>query len=183
MATHGRVKDDGSFPSLLRQPMATDGLGVHRLVEQCPPLDRNSQYCNLLQCTHFAETCAVAVCDDRIVGFVSAYKLPSAADTLFVWQVAVSRAARGQGLGKRLLREVLSRPTCREVAFLEASITSDNEASRRMFLSLARDLNCAHESATLFDSERHFGGAHATEILLRIGAFKSFSSTERGDHT
>lgn len=183
MANHGTGNDTGAVtPLLLRQPIAADGSAVHRLIEQCPPLDRNSLYCNLLQCTHFADTCSVAVYAGAIVGFVSAYKPPSCSNTLFIWQAAVSPTARGQGLGKRLLREVLSRPACQEVTFLEGSVTPDNEASQKMFLSLARDLNCAHESATLFDSDRHFGGAHATEVLLRIGAFNNYASTERGDN-
>ena len=183
MVNHGSNTAFDTISSLiLRRPSAADGLAVHRLVELCRPLDRNSLYCNLLQCSHFAETCAVAVRGDTMLGFVSAYKPPASANTLFVWQVAVSPAARRQGLGKRLLREVLSRPVCQDVWFLEASVTPDNDASRRMFLSLALDLKCPCESTTLFSSEQHFGGTHATETLLRIGAFKSVASPEEGEH-
>jgi len=67
---------------------------VHDLIARCPPLDRNSLYCNLLQCSHFAATCALARHDDTTVGFVSGYRPPSDPGVLFIWQVAVDSTAR-----------------------------------------------------------------------------------------
>lgn len=150
----------------------TDGLRVNRLIASCKPLDTNSVYCNLLQCTHFAETCAVAEgpgSDHDIVGFASAYLLPDKPDTLFVWQIAVSGQARGQGLGKCLLKEILSRPACREVAYLETTITENNHASRALFQSLAKEYSGDLQAKPLFDKNAHFSGHHDTEVLLRIG--------------
>ena len=81
----------------LRQPTATDGANLFELVAQCPPLDGNSMYCNLLQCSHFADTSVAAETDGELVGFISAYRVPERRDTLFVWQVAVGASARGRG--------------------------------------------------------------------------------------
>ena len=33
---------------------------VTALIAACPPLDRNSRYFNLIQCTHFADNCIIA---------------------------------------------------------------------------------------------------------------------------
>lgn len=153
---------------------------MNRLIAQCKPLDPNSLYCNLLQCTHFADTCAIAHQDNETLGFLSAYIPPGQPNTIFVWQVAVSEKARGQGLGKRLIREVLMRPACREVAFLEASITESNRASWNLFLSIAADYGCGHEKKTLFERNQHFGGMHETETLLRIGPFRAGSTIKEG---
>src|SRR3546814_14681168 len=38
-----------------RNPVAEDAQAIHDLIAACPPLDTNSLYCNLLQCTQFAE--------------------------------------------------------------------------------------------------------------------------------
>src|SRR5690606_35020586 len=80
-------------PITLRPPASADGPHLHRLVRACKPLDENSIYCNLLQCTHFADTCVAAEQDGELVGFISGYIPPKQADTLFVWQVAVSEQA------------------------------------------------------------------------------------------
>lgn len=170
-AEEGLGETDPSGAIQLRVPRAEDGAPLHRLVADCPPLDPNSLYCNLLQCSHFAGTSVAAERDGRLVGFISGYVPPVQPDTLFVWQVAVSGAARGAGLGKRMLRHLLERPQCGEVRFLETTITPDNEASWGLFRSLARDLNAAVESRVLFERERHFGGAHDDEMLLTIGPF------------
>lgn len=162
----------------IRPPVSTDGMPVHRLIDRCKPLDPNSVYCNLLQCLHFAGTCAVAEQNGRTVGFVSAYIPPPQPDTLFVWQIAVDDTARGQGLAKRLLKHVLARPACSAVRYLECTITEDNQASWGVFLSLARELDADERRLPMFDKQEHFAGEHESETLLRIGPFENTLQNE-----
>ena len=97
------------LPIELVQPTAELGAAVHKLISECPPLDTNSMYCNLLQSSHFAETAVAAVLENELVGFISGYRIPQRPETLFVWQVAVGEKARGQGLAGRMLKEILLR--------------------------------------------------------------------------
>lgn len=158
---------------IIRCPEPTDGWRVHRLIEHCKPLDSNSIYCNLLQCTHFADTCAIAEDSEGILAWISAYIEASKPDTLFVWQIAVAERARGQGLGKQLLRTLWARPLIRELGFLETTITESNQVSWRLFQSFASELKAPIETAMFFDEKIHFHGLHASEILLRIGPVQS----------
>lgn len=160
------TRNDGA---LLRRPCAEDGPGVHALIARCPPLERNSLYCNLLQCTHFAETCVIALDGGRPVGFVSAYLMPSHPDSLFVWQVAVAPEARNRGLGSRMLLDILSRPACSRVRYVKTTITPTNEASWSLFKALARRLEASLERQVLFERERHLAGTADSEILVTIG--------------
>ncbi len=153
----------------LRRPRVTDGAAVHRLIARCPPLDTNSRYCNLLQCTHFADSSVVATRADAIVGFISGYIEPAQRDTLFVWQVAVAPECRGQGLARSMLTHILKRETCRGVDFIETSITPDNEASWRTFRSSARRWGAPLDAQPWLSSEPHFEGKHESELLVRIG--------------
>lgn len=156
----------------LRKPNKDDGFRLHQLVEECPPLDPNSIYCNLLQCSHFAETGVAAEKGGDMVGFISGYIPPLQSDTVFVWQVAVHEKGRGQGLAKRMLKEIVARDACRNVTHMETTITEDNEASWALFRSFARDMDAELTSHVHFDKDRHFGGKHDSEFLLRIGPFK-----------
>ena len=61
----------------LRQPVAKDGPAVFELIKECPPLDNNSVYCNLLQCTHFSSTSVAGYQGEKLVGFVSGYIMPA----------------------------------------------------------------------------------------------------------
>lgn len=164
---------------LLRQPVSEDGAAVHQLISRCPPLDENSLYCNLLQASHFADTSVAAELNGELAGFISGYLVPGRPDTLFIWQVAVAQEARGLGLAGRMLREILSRSGCAQVRYLETTITPDNEASWALFRSLARKLKAECNESVMFDRERHFGGRHDSEMLLRIGPF-STAGPERG---
>src|SRR3546814_7917944 len=92
-------------------PKAEDGAAISKLIAACPPLDRNSAYCNLLQCSHFADTCIVAERDGYIAGWISGYRPPSEPDRFFIWQVAVSETARGAGLAGRMIDMLLARPS------------------------------------------------------------------------
>ena len=152
-------------------PDATDGVAVHDLVQRCPPLDSNSLYCNLLQCTHFAATSALARFEDAVVGFVSGYRPPAYDDTYFVWQVAVDGAARGRGLAKGMIFDVLARAVCRNVSYLHTSVTATNAASRKMFEGLAENLDAPVIETVMFDAENHFQSRNDTELLLKIGPF------------
>lgn len=159
----------------LNVPTSQDGYAVYRLIERCPPLDTNSSYCNLLQCTHFFGTSVVAKMGEQVVGFISAYLKPDQPDTLFVWQVAVGNEARGNGLAKDMLVHLLERDDCAQVTHIETTVTADNAPSWALFESLTRDLDTKMERSELFDAEQHFGGEHASELLARIGPFEHTS--------
>lgn len=159
----------------LRSPVLEDGMAVFRLVENCPPLDMNSSYCNLLQCSHFASTSVTAQMNGEMVGFISGYVIPERPDTLFVWQVAVAEQARGLGLASRMLTHILARPHCAAIAYLETTITHDNQASWALFKRLASTLSVDFQSSGWLDKETHFAGQHDSEALVRIGPFNSQS--------
>jgi L-2,4-diaminobutyric acid acetyltransferase len=152
----------------LRKPTSEDGSAIWELVRDCKPLDENSMYCNLIQCDHFRDTCVLAEMDGRAVGWVSAYLLPDDQQTLFVWQVAVSTAARGTGLGARMLGHLLDRVECADTETLQTTITSDNDASWGLFRKLARQRGGDLSHAAHFKRDDHFDGQHATEHMVTI---------------
>ncbi|GLV30227.1 L-2,4-diaminobutyric acid acetyltransferase [Sphingobium sp. TomTYG75] len=167
---------------LFRKPTATDGAAVSALIAQCPPLDPNSAYCNLLQCTHFADSCVIAEQNGALAGWVSGYRPPSEPDSFFVWQVAVAPAARGQRLGGRMIEALLSRPSADGVTHLITTVTDDNLPSWALFGGLAKQWSTALSKSALFHRDTHFAGAHATEWLARIGPLPRMSGgTAQGE--
>lgn len=170
--SEGRVRRVSQSQSF-RTPEAADGAAVHDLIARCPPLDANSLYCNLLQCSHFADTCVIAELDGGIAGWVSGYVRPDSPACLFIWQVAVAPEARGRGLGQRMIREILRRDACREVARIESTITETNSASWSLFQRLADDLGVPLVRRSGFDTHIHFAGRNPTEYLVDIGPLRS----------
>jgi L-2,4-diaminobutyric acid acetyltransferase len=155
----------------LRKPEAEDGNAVNTLISNCAPLDENSVYCNLLQCSHFSDTCVVAELDGEIVGFVSGYIVPDNEAHFFVWQVAVAEEARGLSLAKRMILDILSRESTSGVKELHTTITPDNGPSQKLFSSVARTLETGVRRKVMFCEEQHFDGDKPSEILWRIGPF------------
>lgn len=154
---------------LLREPGIADGVALFRLIRACPPLDLNSPYAYLLLCTHHARTCVVAENSAGIAGFVSAYRLPETPDAVFVWQVAVAPAARGQRLALRMLEYLMARPALAGCRWLETTVTPSNAASRRVFAILAARLGARSEERTFFSREDFQDPHHEPEVLIRIG--------------
>ncbi len=149
----------------LRAPGPRDGARIWQLVADCPPLDRNSMYFNLIQCDHFAQTCILAEQGDKLLGWVSGHVPPSRPGTLFVWQVAVDAEARGMGLGRQMLAQLVERTGARRI---ETTITKDNDASWGLFRGFAGAREAELRSTPHFTRDVHFDGAHATEHLVRI---------------
>ena len=155
----------------LRRPATEDGGDVNALIKACAPLDENSMYCNLLQCSHFSDTCVVAELDGEIVGFVSGYVVPDNQEHFFVWQVAVAEEARGLSLAKRMILDILGRENLGDVKELHTTITPDNAPSQKLFSSVARSLETGVRRKVMFCEEQHFDGDKPSEILWRIGPF------------
>ncbi len=165
----------------IRQPVPQDGAAVWDLIRRAGTLDLNSAYCYLLLCDRFGDTCAVAEQEGQLVGFVSAFYSAARPDTLFVWQIAVDDALRGQGIGATLLREVIDRPASRaRIRYIEATISPSNRASNRLFERLAGDLKAGLTyadggyEAALFPA----GTAHEDEPLIRIGPLEHTEHNE-----
>ncbi|MCQ0969633.1 diaminobutyrate acetyltransferase [Paracoccus sp. TK19116] len=150
-----------------RKPDASDGAAIWELIRACSPLDENSMYANLIQADHFSDTCVVAERGDKIVGWVSGHMIPNE-ESFFVWQVAVSEKARGLGLGKRMLRDLLDRDETEGAKALKTTITKDNDASWALFRSLARDIGGELTDEPHFEKDEHFDGAHDTEHMVTI---------------
>lgn len=149
-------------------PEAEDGPRITRLIADSPPLDANSAYCNLLQCTDFRDSCILAERGGELVGWISAYRPPNAPERIFVWQVAVHPSARGEGLALRMLDALLERPAVAGATMLTTTITADNQASWRLFEAFARRRGTTLTRGRRFEREAHFAGAHDTEWEARI---------------
>ncbi len=104
------------------------------------------------------------------MGSVTAYIVPDRPDTLFVWQVAVHTAARGQRLARTMLRKLVAGQP--GIQFIETSITPDNEASWRLFTGFATEMHADMARSVMFEQTLHFQGEHATEHLVRVGPMK-----------
>ncbi len=153
----------------LRCPTVSDGAVIHRLAEESAVLEANSLYSYLLLATHFADTCVIAELAGEAVGFVNAYRPPSHPEAVFVWQVAVRADQRGAGVGAQLLHHLVDLPACRNVAYLEATVTASNTASQHLFRGFARERGAACEVGPGFE-RTHFGPVgHEDEDLFRIG--------------
>ena len=174
-----------SVPTVtLRRPNDGDGFPLHELVARCQPLDTNSVYCNLLQCSDFADT-AIAAEDaqGQLVGFISGYRPPSRPDTLFVWQVAVDASMRGQGLALRMLLALTERVASQGVRFLETTISPDNGASQALFKKAFAQLGADYSTRTLFSRTEHFAGKHEDEVLYRAGPFGVSNPEKESEET
>ncbi|MCJ2180699.1 diaminobutyrate acetyltransferase [Novosphingobium album (ex Hu et al. 2023)] len=158
----------------MRSPTAEDGPAVTALIAASPPLDPNSAYCNLLQCSDFAGTCVVAECEGRIAGWISGYRPPSHPERFFVWQVAVSASARGRGLGGRMLDWLIAQPAVHDATTLTTTITENNPASWALFTAFARRHGAELTKSERFTRDAHFSGAHDTEWQASIAPLPSF---------
>ncbi|MBN2865989.1 MAG: diaminobutyrate acetyltransferase [Thiotrichales bacterium] len=155
-----------------RHPVLADGLALYELVKACPPLDLNSSYLYFLQASHFSETCLIAEQNDEIVGFVSGYRRPDAEQDLFIWQVAVAPEARGQGLGKQLVSQLIAAQikAGHPLSAVSCTISSSNLASQGLFKSLAEQHRLLIERRTFIKTEQFGAQAHEAEDSYTLSA-------------
>lgn len=155
-------------------PTVDDGGDVWRIARDSGTLDLNSSYAYLLYCEDFAETCRVAMIDGEMAGFVLGHRPPDRPESVFVWQIAVDKKFRGRGLAATMLDDLVeSLVRDGDLTMLEATVSDDNTASRRLFTSFAeRWAEADMVRTTLFESD-HFPDGHDAERLYRIGPFET----------
>lgn len=153
----------------IRKPQARDGYDIYQLIANSPPLDLNSIYSYYLLSDHFRDSCVVAESQGKVAGFLSAYRIPQRVDTLFIWQVVVHPALRGQRVASRMLESLLQRFEKYELRSLEATVNPSNIASRALFERLATEQGTHLEETPFLDADA-FGAntEHECEILLRV---------------
>lgn len=105
------------------------------------------------------------------MGFILGYRMPERPESVFVWQVTSSPAARGRGLATEMMGDLLLRHAERGGTFLEATVTPSNTASQRLFRGVARRLGVPCEESLEFPRELFPGDDHEEEVLFRIGPF------------
>jgi L-2,4-diaminobutyric acid acetyltransferase len=153
----------------IRKPLASDGYDIHQLIANSPPLDLNSVYSYYLLSDHFTDSCVVAESRGKVVGFLSAYRIPQRPQTLFVWQVVVNRALRGKRIAWRMLESLLQRYQDGEIGLVEATVNPGNAASRGLFERLAAVQGSTLQEECFLEATAFGpGGNHESEILLRV---------------
>ncbi|MBM7094877.1 diaminobutyrate acetyltransferase [Bacillus sp. H-16] len=163
MSTNSTVRD-----VTFSKPTVNDGAAMWKLVNSTS-LDQNSSYKYLMMCEFFGETCVAAKEQDRLVGFITAFIPPKQEDTIFIWQVGVDPSQRGKGVASKMMNELLSREACRNVRFLEATVTPSNGASEALFRGLARDFSTSCVVSTCFPAELFPEDDHESELTFRVG--------------
>lgn len=155
----------------IKNPDSDYGYQISELIKNSPPLDLNSTYLYFIQSHYFNKTCAIAVNEiDRVIGFVSGFQDPRKKDTLFIWQVAISIDARGNGLASKLIHFILQEHP--HMQFIETTITKDNTSSISLFNKISQELNTNIIEEPFLDKTKHFLNQHDSENLFRIGPFK-----------
>ncbi|MEZ4401464.1 MAG: diaminobutyrate acetyltransferase [Kofleriaceae bacterium] len=153
---------------IIRAPVAADAQRIWRALPAIGALERNTAYAYVLLCTHFASTCVVGELGDELAGFALAYRVPAAPDQLFVWQVGVTPAARGRGVGARLLDAVVATPGGRGARWLTATVTAANQGSQALFAGFARRHALTSTTGPGFAAAL-FPAPHDAEPWIQIG--------------
>ena len=156
---------------LIRYTNLADGQEIWRMVNDSGVLDPNSVYCYLLLCEHFNKTCLVAEKGGKLIGFVTAYILPNDNNILFIWQIGTVAEARGQGIAKKLILELLSSKDCKNINTLQATISTPNTASMALFKSIARQLKTHIDEREFFTTTLFPDKQHEQENLVTVGPF------------
>jgi L-2,4-diaminobutyric acid acetyltransferase len=85
-----------------------------------------------------------------------------------LWQAAVERPYRGQGVAHALFDDVVRRAVATGVTDMEYTTTSDNLAAIAIIAAIAKRWRTRVDRSPLFDSA-HFPDDHQAEEIFHVG--------------
>ncbi|MGJ9383374.1 diaminobutyrate acetyltransferase [Salipaludibacillus sp. CF4.18] len=154
----------------LEEPTKDVGQDMWALAKKTS-LDLNSAYKYIMFAEYFSETCVVAREEDKVVGFITGFVQPSHPEVVFVWQVGVDSSQRGKGVASKMLNELIARDACKDVRYVEATITNDNKASQSLFKRMAKEHDTSFEVRECFPEDVFPEEGQKAEYTYRIGPF------------
>jgi L-2,4-diaminobutyric acid acetyltransferase len=143
----------------------TDIKELSSLIKSVGNLDLNSSYLYLLLARYFSKDCLVKKVDDKIIGFITAIKTDE--NTLFIWQVGVSKNFQGKGFAKELLQDLIVKQP-KNITLIEFSISPSNQASFALFNKYATNINTKVLPVAEFKPNLFFEDNHEEEIFYQI---------------
>ncbi len=115
----------------IRKGSQDDFLRVHQFTAGCPPMENYPEHVYKIILRYFGDYCFIAEENEQIIGFVMGIR--SFQGTYFLWDIGVTPAYRGQGIGRRLVREVEKELGRMGFKRVELTIDPDNLPSQKLF--------------------------------------------------
>ncbi|MFA1626923.1 hypothetical protein ACDY96_30575 [Rhizobium mongolense] len=153
-----------------QSPNLSHAKAIACLVQGTTRLDKNSSYTYALWCTHFSSQSAVAVRDDEVIAFLTAFRSPERPESYFLWQTATKPRHGVPALGIDLIEFAVKREISRGARFVEASVDKENKPIRLVMKTLCKRLSGHLSEELLYSSELLSSSDtdHHDETLMRI---------------
>lgn len=142
---------------------------MYEIAKNSKVLDVNSAYCYIMWSTYFPQSSMVATYNEKVIGFIIGFIQPEKQDTLFVWQIAIDEAYRGNGLARTMIDELFDQVKNDGIQYIEATVTPSNTASNKLFSGIARNKAANYTITTCFESEDFPDNSTEEENTYRIG--------------
>lgn len=116
-----------------------DFMDIHELSGRIKGIVQHPAHIYKIMADHFGDTFFVAKekdenSDERLMGFMMGFISHVIKGHLFVWQIAVSPAAQGKGVGSKLLAHTIEfAQSSEECSSVMATVETDNYASQSLF--------------------------------------------------
>lgn len=117
----------------IRNPKESEFETVYQFVSKCKPLERHSVHFYKIMLRYFGDTSFVAMDKGKIRGFVLGFVSQTQKKTFFLWQIGISPAMQGKGIGQRLLEAIERRIKNKSIKRIELTVDPKNKPSQRLF--------------------------------------------------
>lgn len=118
---------------MIRKATQEDFLKVHQFTAGCPPMENYPEHVYKIILRYFGDCCFVAEENGQIIGFAMGIVPQSFPGTFFLWEIGVAPSYQGQGIGRKLVREVETELRKLEFKRIEVTIDPVNLPSQKLF--------------------------------------------------
>jgi L-2,4-diaminobutyric acid acetyltransferase len=169
-------------PWVIRNIEPRDAEILQAFVSKCPPLDPHTLFTYWVL-ARYQPTYGFVAQDfnGEVIGLLTAIASSNDHETVYVWQIGVAPAVRGNGLAQDLLHELNMAALQNRRRLLEVSIDSHNQESHCLFHAFARAQSATLEVVDVLELHDEHYALTDSEVLYQIRLSGTAAPRQRPD--
>ncbi|KYC53386.1 MAG: Acetyltransferase (GNAT) family protein [Candidatus Methanofastidiosum methylothiophilum] len=153
---------------IIRKCTVEDIDSLRIFVNECKPLELHTPFTYWTLFNYFSNLCFLILDEEKVIGFISGIRSSVDKDTVYLWQIGVSKEYRGKKYASLLIDHFIKAVSDLDCNKIQVSISPENESSYNAFAKYTKENSFSFFKIGEVKYQDQLSGKDEFEILYQI---------------